>query len=282
MAVARVASAESFRIDTTDPWTFSYAGGTPEGIVVGVIHAATTVLVSTITYGGVALSMVVQAQDVGGEANTAQLWFLGTGVPAGTQDVVADLISATGTDIYFVVWELSGDADLEVIDSDSLADNQANPQVTLQAGGRDKISIGLIGSGLAGPASLTEVTGNTRDQDEDFGAWCGVSCYETTVDAADHTIGWTGATDDVAFVAIAVSEIGSSTFTGSAAVTQENDTSSAAGTSTPPVFTGTASLTQANDTPTASGTFVSGSFDPLNLAAVQTGANVDLTWDASF
>jgi hypothetical protein len=72
------------------------------------------------------------------------------------------------------------------------------------------------------------------------------------------------------------------TFTGSAAVTQENDTSTASGTFTPPVFTGSAAVTQADNTSTASGTFVSGSFDPLNLAAVQTGANVDLTWDPSF
>jgi hypothetical protein len=72
------------------------------------------------------------------------------------------------------------------------------------------------------------------------------------------------------------------TFTGSAAVTQENDTSTASGTHTPPTFTGAAAVTQADNTSTASGTFVSGSFDPLNLAAVQTGANVDLTWDASF
>jgi hypothetical protein len=72
------------------------------------------------------------------------------------------------------------------------------------------------------------------------------------------------------------------TFTGTAAVTQENDTSSASGTFTPPVFTGSASPTQQADTSTASGTFTGTAFDPANLAAVQTGANVDLTWDASF
>jgi len=207
MAVARVASAESLRTGVEDPYTFSYAGGTPQGIVVGVIHAATTVLVNTITYGGQSLSLVVQAQDTAGEANTSQLWFLGTGVPAGTQDVVADLIGATTTDIYFVVWELSGSADLEVIDFDVVENNTANPQLTLQAGGREKLSLALIGSGLAEPASLTEVTGNTRDQDQDFGSWCGVSCYETTVDASDHTIGWSGGNDDVALVAVAISEV---------------------------------------------------------------------------
>jgi hypothetical protein len=99
----------------------------------------------------------------------------------------------------------------------------------------------------------------------------GTASWTVTANAA-KTVGWQ----------FAIAPFSVQTFTGSAAVTQENDTSTASGTFTPPVFTGSAAVTQADNTSTASGTFVSGSFDPLNLAAVQTGANVDLTWDASF
>jgi hypothetical protein len=99
----------------------------------------------------------------------------------------------------------------------------------------------------------------------------GTASWTVTANAA-KTVGWQ----------FAIAPFTAQTFTGSAAVTQENDTSTASGTFTPPVFTGTASPTQADDTSTASGTFTGTAFDPANLAAVQTGANVDLTWDASF
>jgi hypothetical protein len=99
----------------------------------------------------------------------------------------------------------------------------------------------------------------------------GTASWTVTANAA-KTVGWQ----------FAIAPFTAQTFTGSAAVTQADDTSAASGTHAPPTFTGSSAATQGADTSTASGTFVSGSFDPLNLAAVQTGANVDLTWDPSF
>ena len=253
MAVALVATVESVRTVTTDPGTFSYAGGTPEGIVVAVVHGVTaTRHAQTVTYGGVALALIVEAADTATEPGNASLWFLGAGIPSGTQTVSVDLDSATGDDIHFVVWELSGGADLEVIDSDELNNNAANPTVTLQSGGRTKISLCAMYGGGAAPGG-TLATGNTIGHTHDLGAFYSQTCSETTVDNANHTTGWsTLGTDDLALVAIAVSE--KEPITGTLAVTNANDTLAASGTVTPPAFTGTLATTNANDSLAASGT----------------------------
>lgn len=208
MTVARVASAESIRTATTDPYTFSYAGGTPQGIAIAVVHGVSgTALVTSVSYGGVPLDLIVEAADTTTEPGNAQIWFLGSGVPAGTQTVSADLTSASGTDVHFVVWELSGADDLEIVDSDLINDNVANPTVTLSASGRNKISLCAMYGGGAAPGG-TLATGNTLDHTHDLGAFYSQTCYETTVSNANHTIGWSSlGTDDVALVAIAVSEV---------------------------------------------------------------------------
>lgn len=209
MAVARAGSAESERLLTTDPWTFDYTpAGTPRGIVVAVVHGATaTRHAQSVTYGGVSLALIVEAADTANEPGNASLWFLGSSIPTGTQTISVDLDSATADDIHFVVWELSGSRDLEVIDFDELNENAANPTVTLQSGGRVKISICAMYGGGAAPGG-TLATGNTLDHTFDIAAFYSQTCYETTVDNADHTIGWsTLGTDDLALVAIAVAEV---------------------------------------------------------------------------
>lgn len=208
MAVSRINSAESVRTDTSDPYAFNFTpSSTARGIVVAIMHGVSgTSLVSSVTYGGVAMSLVVGASDTATEPGRAELWFLGSGVPTGTQSVSIDLTSGSTTDLHVVVWALDGSGDLEVIDFDSLAQNQANPTVTLQAGGRDKLSIAAMYGGGAAPGG-TLATGNTLDHTHDHGSFMSQTCYETTPDASDHTIGWSTLTsDDLAFVAIAVAE----------------------------------------------------------------------------
>lgn len=209
MTVAYDTATEAVRIDTSDPMTWTHTPvGTPRGVVVAVVHGvSSTDHVVGVTYGGVAMTRVVRATDTATEPGAAELWFLGSGVPTGAQTVSADLASATTDDIHGISWTLTGAANLEVIDSDSISENAADPTRTLQAGGRTKISIAAMYGGGAAPGG-TLAAGNTLSHTHDLGAFYSQSCYETTVDNADHTIGWsTLATDDLAFVAIAVSEV---------------------------------------------------------------------------
>lgn len=207
MAVARVASAESIRTGTQDPYTFSYAGGTPEGILIAVVSGSSNSLTNSITYGGVNLPNIISASDTATETGRASFWFAGAGLPTGTQTVSVDLTGAVTDDVHYVVFELSGLTNLEIIDMDSLSENQANPVITLQKGGRTGICIAAMYGGGAAPGG-TLAAGNTLDHTHDLGAFYSQTCYETTVDNADHSIGWsTLADDDLAMVAVCVSEV---------------------------------------------------------------------------
>lgn len=216
MAVARASSAESIRTGTEDPYTFNFTpAGTPRAIVIGVVHGVTaTRLVTGLTYGGVTMTQIsgAVASDTANEPGFAEMWILlGTDanpVPTGVQTVSATGQGSSTTDIFFVVWELSASGNiLGIIDSDNISNNAADPTRTLTAGGLTKISLCAMYGGGAAPGG-TLSAGNTLDHTHDLGAFYAQSCYETTVDNADHTIGWsTLASDDLAFVCVAIAEI---------------------------------------------------------------------------
>lgn len=207
MAVARASSAESIRTGVEDPYTFLFTpAGVPRGILVAIVSGTGTSITTAIDYGGVNLANVISASDTVTETGRASFWFVGSGIPTGQQTVTHNLISAVTDDIHYVVWELSGDSDLAVIDSDLLQENQADPVVTLQKVGRTAICICAMYGGGSAPQGTLQ-TGNTLDHTHDLGAFYSQTCFETTVDSSDHAIGWSTLTsDDLAFIAVAISE----------------------------------------------------------------------------
>jgi len=200
---------ESIRTDTSDPYTFAYTPtGTPRAIILGIVHGvSSTDHVVTVTYGGVSMTEVIRATDTATEPGAAEIWFLGSAIPTGTQTISVDLASATTDDIHFVVASMTAAADTEVIDSDGIAENAANPTVTLQKAGRTAGCWAIMYGGGAAPGG-TLATGCTLDHTHDLTAFYSQACYETTIGTGDFTIGWsTLGTDDLAFVAVAVSEV---------------------------------------------------------------------------
>lgn len=209
MAVAFDAETEAIRTLLDDPMTWTHTPvGTPRGVVVAAVHGtSSTDHVLTITYGGVSMTEIIRRTDTATEPGAAELWFLGEAIPTGAQTISADLATATTDDIHFISWSVTAADDTEVIDSDGLADNQADPVVTLQKAGRTGWCVAAMYGGGAAPGG-TLATGNTASHDHDLTAFYSQSCRETTVDSADHTIGWsTLGTDDLAFVALCVSEV---------------------------------------------------------------------------
>ncbi len=204
-AIAFDAATESVRTGTTDPHTFNHTPvGTPRGVVVSAIHGTSaTDHVSTVTYGGVSMQRIVRATDTVTEPGAAELWFLGSGVPTGTQTVSADLTSATTDDIEFVCITFTSSGDTYVIDSDSVSADQANPSVTLQYQGRTAIAVGALYGGGAAPSSFTPNGNCTEVASEDLGAFYAFVLRQTTPGTADFAIGGTSSSDDVAFVALA-------------------------------------------------------------------------------
>src|SRR5690348_8787000 len=103
MTVTVAGIVESLRTDTSDPMTWSHNTGTtsPEGVVVMLAHGTeSTDLVVGVTYGGVAMSRIQTNTDTVTEPGRSYIYFLGTGVPTGTQTVSVDLTSATTTDLF--------------------------------------------------------------------------------------------------------------------------------------------------------------------------------------
>lgn len=207
MTVAFDSSLETIST-ATDPVTISFTPvATLAGIAVLYVQAGNaSALISTMKYGGVDLAFVVAGADTATELGRADIWFLGAGVPSGTQDMVIDLTNGAGTKQVVIVG-LTGAADLTVLASGSLSENQANPQIALNAGAVDAVFLDCVFSGLPNTTDLTNVANTTRIDDHDYGAAVSVVSRKTTVVSGSFTMGYTASTDDVAMAAVAIGEI---------------------------------------------------------------------------
>lgn len=202
-------------------WTFSHTpSGTPKGIVVMVVHPqSTTDYISGITYGGQALTRLQTAVDTATERGRSDIWFLGTGVPSGTQDVVASFSSNFDLLKFQAVTLVTDDgSDTEVLDSDLLQEDQADPSVTLTYSGRVGIAFAALYGGGIAPTSFTPNANCTAMDEEDFGSTYAKFIRQTTPGTSDFAIGGTAALDDVAYVAAAFAKVAASNATGSASL----------------------------------------------------------------
>lgn len=208
MTVTVNATTENLRTGTTSPQTFSHAGAASgvNGVLLAIVHGTSaTDHVSAASYGGVAMTRVQRNTDSATEPGAAEWWFLGAGVPQGTQ-TVSYTPGATTDDIHAVCITLLADGDLAVVDSDGVNDNVANPSVTLQYNGRTCMAFGALYGGGAAPTDFTPNANCTTVIDEDLGAFYSEIIRQTTAGSTDFAIGGTSGTDDVAFAAVAVSE----------------------------------------------------------------------------
>jgi hypothetical protein len=202
-------ATESERTGTTDPHTFTHtpsAVNPPKGVVVTVAHGLSgTSFINSVSYGGVPLTLVSGASDTATEPGRSSIWFKGSGLPTGPQTVNIDLTSATAEDIHFTCITLYTDdgRDIEVIDTDSITADIANPSRTLQYGGRTAIAIGSLYGGGSAPTAFTPNANCTTVAEFDLGNYYGEVIRQTTPGTADFTIGGTAAIDDVAFAVAA-------------------------------------------------------------------------------
>jgi hypothetical protein len=195
---------------TTDPWTFSHTpSAAPKGILlfVGQRQSATDHIVS-VSYGARALARVTPfgLDSIGTVLGRAEWWFAGSAIPTGIQTITIDLDAATTDDLYFVCCSILGAADIEVVDADALSENRADPQVTLQFGGRNCLALCGVYSGLVDATQLTDLAGQTRVHDQWQGQGWIVS-RETAPGTSDVTMGYVSATSANAFAALALAEV---------------------------------------------------------------------------
>jgi hypothetical protein len=190
-------------------WTHTPVG-TPRGVAVLITGTGADGVdeITGVTYGGVAMAPVVVAQDLTSEAGFAKCYFLGSGIPTGAQTVsVAWDDTSTDADKRAACVTFTAAADTEVVDSDVVQDNAADPALALDSGSRTAIRLFALHSGLPG-ASITLGGSLTSLYADDIAtARSRHAAYQTTPGSGAGSLGWTGVSDDVALVGMAVAEI---------------------------------------------------------------------------
>jgi hypothetical protein len=210
MAVTIDVTTESLRIDTSNPMTWSHAGGTgPKGVLIGIIHGtSSTDHVTSVSYGTRVLTRIQRNTDTATESGAAEWWFVGSSIPAGTQTVTVNLATATTDDIHGISITLNATADLAILSKGGVSENAANPSVALTYWSRSGMAFAAFYSGLGTQASITAGTNCTKFATAGLsGSFISCCIRQTTGGTADFTVAATSATDDVAFAAVAIGEI---------------------------------------------------------------------------
>lgn len=214
MALAFDASSESLVAVTSRTWTHTPVG-TPRGVFVGVVinsFTGTTVAdsITSVTYGGVTMSLIGSVEDLGSGANgKALLYFLGTSIPTGAQSVVVTK-SGTTEDTWGAAVTVTAGADTEGAGTIFGTAVNSSPSVTITGIAGASYGFGVIWSDLNAPTSITAGSGHTKRQDVDFGAESAAIESSTSENASGNlTIAFTAASNGGAFVGMAIQEISS-------------------------------------------------------------------------
>jgi hypothetical protein len=211
MTVAFDAATVSTEWTGTTPDTETHTPvGTPKGVVIFSMNASATDSITGASYGALTLTEVPGsiAIDASGETGLVKAYFAGSSIPAGAQSCTVTQSGGNGVTRRFYVVTLTGADDLEVVDTQLVQDNIADPAVTLDSGSRTAIGILALHSGS--PSSGIAVTsGLTSDFETAFATDARTHNlgHETTPTTGSRALGWTVASDDVALVGLAISEV---------------------------------------------------------------------------
>ncbi|MBL4664310.1 MAG: hypothetical protein JKY22_12335 [Flavobacteriaceae bacterium] len=192
-------------------------GITPVGVARGVIaligqRQPVDDTVTSVAYGGVDVVEMTGSPFLGTNAEAAPLYayFLGAGIPSGTQNLV---VSTNATRIKSVtIITLTADADMEeniaeqLLDSDSISNPRAD-LVFLSA--VDSFVAEIFMSGKSAVGGFSPITGWTSRTESDIGSnGIGVYTYDT-ISGSTVSCGFdnTGGGDNVQLYALAVNEI---------------------------------------------------------------------------
>lgn len=206
--VAFDANSSSPALDgTAQVWTHTPVG-TPRAVVVYCLHVAALDEYTTVTYGSLELTEVAGSPNIlaTGEIGGVSVWFGGSSIPTGAQTVTAS-VSGTTTSKGCAARTFTASADVEVVDVDGLVNaSLLNPTVTLALNSRESYVFLYGYSGVNDVTAIAPFTNWTADAESDIGnEVLLVYSYNITSDV-DVSAGWTAAADDVAFLALALSD----------------------------------------------------------------------------
>jgi hypothetical protein len=143
-----------------------------------------------------------------GSNGLGALWvfFLGSSIPTGAQTVA---VTASAQTKAATAITLTGAADTELVDCDNTIDSasQADPTVTLSAGGRDVFAALTFISGHSSPGSTSPFANWTARQEHDYGSDVGGVYSYNTIGTSDVSAGYTATAEVAVMIAVAVSEV---------------------------------------------------------------------------
>ena len=193
---------------TTTSFTHAPDVSALQGVLVFIAqNVASADLISSVTYGGVAMKRVGFAQDTAGEPGASYIYFLGSGVPSGSQTVTVTVASGTDAKHAWVLG-LLGVGDLQVVASGIVQGDTANPSVTLATPLEFVgLAASVVFSGHNAVGSITPGTGyqgsSIGGSVRDFGTQ--VARVElANMEGANVVCNWTAASEDCAMVALAI------------------------------------------------------------------------------
>lgn len=209
MAVAHDTQTQSSTTFDNNSLSFSHAGaaGTRGAVVLIAQENGATDQMVGVTYGGVAMTRVRREVRSAAEAGQVYAYFLGSGVPTGTQSVaITTNPPTTADDFAAVCCTVTAAADTEVNAQAGLAAAAAstNPSLAITPTAAASIYY-VIWTGLAAPVTTVQA-GGTHLFGNDLGADSAMWSRKS-VAAGATTMGYTAASDVFAHIALAIAEV---------------------------------------------------------------------------
>lgn len=214
--VAFDASSSALRTGTEDPYTAHTHTpvGTPIGVLCGASHGiSATGLVSSVTYGGTAMTLVRTQTDTAGEPGWTGVYFLGASVPTGAQTVSWDLTSASTTDIQFsCITVTAAGGGTGTTQDNSTGECGTNSDVanvtctTSAAASSQRVAYMVQYYGGGSPGTCGGET-TTSVASVDHGAFASVHCRSGNLTDTQYTCTGTSAADDQALLCVTIQDL---------------------------------------------------------------------------
>lgn len=214
-------------------FNWNHAGGTPEGVAIftftlAELDALSGDNVTSVTYGGVTVPAVSggRAESVStqsGDEHDCKLWFLGSGIPSGTQSIVVNRVnnslkvwavavtfnSSQNSAVHSSVVLLQ---DTGAISEQSVTDGSSGTGNSMRIAGIicDNPSFQTVLGDPPSPNILYPGASSTYRQGLDFGGQCAMLVTETTTGTGARNIGFVASTGYRAAVHAAIKDVSGS------------------------------------------------------------------------
>jgi hypothetical protein len=235
---------------STDSFSWSHPEtGSPEGVLVFVTTIANADYISSVTYGGVAMTQVSEAADTATEPARVTAFYLGSGIPTSTQTIVVNRTN-NATIMYASAATVQADGDTGTIGYKQIVNNTDGyyaPNIQDGFMSTSSNSLRYVGAYYGANNVLPVSSASTTLLNNiDFGSYTSNMAVETSGGLGFRKVGFTNVTaDDRAAIHLAIRETNFSfsgtlyTDTGITDAGSGKTIKMAIGTSTPSVYSTT-------------------------------------------